>query len=402
MIENLLYEHLQDCNDLAPYLAVYDGGMAIFGQEAPADTGPLWEKGSQYGKIVFSVSMSDDPERTLEGTLALDIISEKGKYPPEEIESVLKPLIDGYFFSEDGMTVSARWAASDYFTTPDENITGITMTFGLVAYPAQTTAEPDPVRLVNKWSYEELPAILGQELFVIGYGEQELPAVFRPSKEKPALYWRNTSTKKCGWIPDTWNCIWQTAMLQCHILTPDPEDAGHIAGIMDMELTRKGRLIFESRSPLFIDRNNRITLITDPHRSGQLSIEASYGILRREPQGKLEHISVTQKPDGKGKENQKMAREPKTASAAEKQAEKTADKEEKQTQALEEPVETCETNYQIAELVEASEKLFHARPVLVRAALKAGGQKEYTKELAVKTVESFMKKSVGNTQKEGK
>lgn len=97
-----------------------------------------------------------------------------------------------------------------------------------------------------------------------------------------------------------------------------------------------------------------------------------------------------------------MAREPKTASAAEKQAEKTADKEEKQTQALEEPVETCETNYQIAELVEASEKLFHARPVLVRAALKAGGQKEYTKELAVKTVESFMKKSVGNTQKEGK
>ena len=91
-----------------------------------------------------------------------------------------------------------------------------------------------------------------------------------------------------------------------------------------------------------------------------------------------------------------------TASTSEKQAEKAADREEKQTQALEEPVETCKTNYQIDEFVEASEKLFHARPVLVRAALKAGGQKEYTKEQAVKTVESFMKKSVGNTQKEGK
>lgn len=96
-----------------------------------------------------------------------------------------------------------------------------------------------------------------------------------------------------------------------------------------------------------------------------------------------------------------MAREPKTASAAEKQAEKAADREEKQTQ-MEEQVETCKTNYQIAELVEASEKVFHARPVIVRAALKAGGQKEYTKEQAVKTVESFMKKAVGNTQKEGK
>ena len=94
MIENLLYEHLQGCDALAPYLAVYDGSMAVFGQEAPADTASLWEGGSQYGRIVFSASMSDDPERTLEGTLAVDIISEKGKYPPEEIEPVLKPLID--------------------------------------------------------------------------------------------------------------------------------------------------------------------------------------------------------------------------------------------------------------------------------------------------------------------
>ena len=70
MIEQALYEHLQDQEALLPYLATYASKMAIFNQEAPADTDPLWGSGPQYGRIVFAVDLQGDPERTMGGMLA--------------------------------------------------------------------------------------------------------------------------------------------------------------------------------------------------------------------------------------------------------------------------------------------------------------------------------------------
>ena len=98
MIEQALYQHLQEQEALRPFLAEYAGTMAIFSQEAPADSDPGWGQGPQYGRIVFAVDLQGDPERTMGGMLSVDILCKKGEQFPEEVEPILRPLIHGYFF----------------------------------------------------------------------------------------------------------------------------------------------------------------------------------------------------------------------------------------------------------------------------------------------------------------
>lgn len=388
MIEQQLYDHLQSCKELEPYLTTYAGQKAIFIQEAPGDTEPGWGTGSQYSRMVFIIDTANDPERTLSGYLTVDLFCEKGEQSikPEDLAPIVIPLMDGYFFTANEETVSAKWETCDYFNIPTEPVCGATLRFALLAYPNQTTAEPDPIRLVNKWTKEELAKLLGKDLYVIGHSG--LPAVWKPTAEKPALYWRNVKTDKCNWIDDTWHCSWQTATLQCHILTPEPEVAGLIARTIDTELTQKGQLHFETRSPLFVDRVNRITLTTDSQRLGQVSIEATYGILRRpEPAEKLQHIHVKTKIGGTN-----MAKE-KTTAAEPEEAKKAPTKDEA---AKQDPAKSAgqETSYRIEEFAEAAELMFDTRPVLVRAALKAGGKETYTKKEAQELVCAITRKEV--------
>lgn len=52
------------------------------------------------------------------------------------------------------------------------------------------------------------------------------------------------------------------------------------------------------------------------------------------------------------------------------------------------------TKYQITELAEAAGLLFHTRPVIVRAALKAAGKREYTEAEALEIVKKFKGKEI--------
>ena len=152
MIEQALYEHLQAQEALLPYLTTYASKMAIFNQEAPADTDPLWEDGPQYGRIVFSVDLQGDPERTMGGMLIVDILCKEGEQFPEEIEPILRPLIHGYFFCRDKFVAAAQWKNTSYFTEPTAKVTGCTVTFDLLAFPIITTSTPDVVARLNEWS----------------------------------------------------------------------------------------------------------------------------------------------------------------------------------------------------------------------------------------------------------
>lgn len=293
MIEESLYQHLQQCEALKPYLATYNGAMAIFNQEAPSDTDPGWGKSSQYGRIVFMEDTKSDPDRRMTGTIIVDVICEKGKQYPEEIAPIIKPLIDGYFFTENGITASAHWTSSDLFTTPPEDKTnGVTMTFSLLFYPPQTTQDPDPIEAVNIWSSGELQQILSRELYVIG--DDALPGVFRPTAEKPALYWRLAGITKCSWIPDTWAASWQTASLQCHIIAPNHGDLEtEIARVIVNTLTNKKRLR-TAESVFMVDRANSISTTSGSQRTGQVALEATYGVPNIPPETeKLEHINIT-------------------------------------------------------------------------------------------------------------
>lgn len=295
MIEIALYKHLQEQFVLEPYLATYNGRMAIFNQEVPSDTDEGWEEEkSQYGRIVYALDLSDDPERKYSGTLTVDVQCEKDVQEPEVLEPIVRELIDGYFFSTEEITIAAQWSTSNYFTEPTEEIIGVTLTYGLLAFPKQTTIEPDPIALINKWTQKELQEITGIPFRIIGYDVLKNTA-WKPTNDTPAIYWRMSNIGPCGWIPDTYHCSWHTATVHGHIMAADKDVNATIARAIDNILTMKRRLIFEDMSPLMVDRNIRVNLGNDQMRVGQITLDATYGILRCYPHNPLNHLSVNGK-----------------------------------------------------------------------------------------------------------
>ena len=161
MIEEQVRQHLLEQDLLKQYMATYADTMAIFFQEAPDDTDEFWGKGSQYGRIVFYIDMQDDPQRNISGTLSINLFCENGtEQIPEEIAPILKSLIDGYFFSNDKVTMAAQWSGTQLFSEPTKKVIGATLIFALMDFPNQETTEPDPIRLINDWTFKELPQIL--------------------------------------------------------------------------------------------------------------------------------------------------------------------------------------------------------------------------------------------------
>lgn len=285
MIERTLYQHLQACIELEPFLASHSGRMAIFNQEAPDDMDNGWDA-TQYGRLVFAVDMTDDPERKVSGVLQVDYMCEADKHDPNEVEPIIRPLMDGYFFKSTEGTIAAQWRSSSYFTTTTEKVIGVTLTYDLLAFPNQTTIEPDPIALLNKWTSESLEGVA-----VIGY--DELPDVWRPTEKSVAIYWRLGNIQKANWIPDTYNCSWQTATIEGHIMAPDENTSILIARWVSSVLTVKKRLIFDDNAPLMVDRNIRVNPTLDMLRTGQITLEGTYGILTPPPDwNPLKHLSV--------------------------------------------------------------------------------------------------------------
>lgn len=293
MIEAQVRTHLISQEALKPYMTTYAGQMAVFNQEAPADTDPNWAQGSQYGRIVFYIDMQDDPQRNISGTMGVDLYCETDA--PEEIEPILRAAIDGYFFSNAEVTIAVNWRNTQYFTDPTKQVIGATLTFDLLDFPNQQTTDPDPIALINDWSVSDLPIILGiEDVRVIG--RDNLPEAWKPTNECPAIYWRLGDIRKCDWIPDTYNCSWQTATIWGHIMAPDNATATKIARVIDNTLTIKKRLIFEDLAPLMIDRSIQVTPTNDALKQGQIKLDGTYGILNIPPERpKMGNITISGK-----------------------------------------------------------------------------------------------------------
>lgn len=278
MIESLLYQHLQQNREYLSGLATYRGNIAVFNQESPDDMDDGWE-GTQYGRIVYAVDLSDDPERQVSGTLSMDVYCENGKQFPEDFEPVVRSLIDGYFFATEEETIAAQWRASNYFTEAGSKVVGVTITFDLLAFPNQETGiEMDPIPLLNKWTSEVLSVDLNRQVKVINYSE--IGSVWKPTDEAPAIYWRVISINSCSYIPDTYHCIWKTATLQCNIIAENKEVMMLIARYIDNTLTMNKRLIYDDKSPFMID-GIKINATSDPLNMGQLTLSGTYGVLRK-------------------------------------------------------------------------------------------------------------------------
>lgn len=285
MIEKALYEHLKSQAALEECLATYNKAPAVFSQEAPADTDSLWGAGPQYGRIVFAEDLQGDPERTMGGTLIVDIMCQKdGKHFPEDIEPIVRELIDGYFFSSGTFTVSAQWKNSQYFTEPKDKVTGCTVAFELLAFPVLTTIQPDVIARLNEWSSNR------ENLFVINH--DPLPHnAWKPSGSEVAIYWRKMYEKPAGWIKDTYATIWRTASVRGHIFAEDEATSETVGRQLVTALYASKRLKKEGEVPIMVNRNNTLNSGADALRTGQLTVEATYGIIVYEPpKGTIDHI----------------------------------------------------------------------------------------------------------------
>lgn len=275
MIEQALYQHLQEQESLRPYLAEYAGKMAIFNQTAPSDKDDDWGDGPQYGRIVFSVDLQGDPERTMGGKLTLDILCKEGDQFPEEIEPILRPLIHGYFFCRDKFVVSAQWLDTKPFTEPANYLTGCTLFFDLLAFPISTYA-PHVITQFNEWSS------IFENLHVIN--RDPLPAVaWKPENGQSAVYWRVSKEEQCRWIPTTFSTVWMSATVKGYIFSETPAAAAEVANKLvmrlyaDRRLKKDGELLRAGESPIMVNNRNTVDNGADPLRTGQLTVEATYG-----------------------------------------------------------------------------------------------------------------------------
>ena len=288
MIEQALYEHLKSQESLIPYLATYNDALAVFNQEAPADTDELWNDVPQYGRVVFAVDLQGDTERTMGGTLAVDIMCADDDAPPEEIEPILRSLIHGYFFSNGTFTVAAQWRNSSYFTQPTDHVVGCTLTFDLLGFPVLTTSSPDVIKRVNKWTSETF-----SNLHVINH--DELPSsAWKPSKGDSAVYWRLVTDTPAGWIPDTFQTSWRIAHIKCHVFSADNATALEVTRNITTYMQIVKRILKEGEAPLMVNRRNNVDMSADPLRTGQVTAEVTYGIIvRYGPDNQIEKINCS-------------------------------------------------------------------------------------------------------------
>ena len=272
MIEAAVYNHLKAQPELAAYLATYNSEPAVFNQEAPADTDDLWGPGSQYGRVVFAVDLQGDPERLMGGTMVVDVTCKENEQLPEEIEPIIRALIHGYFFSSGTFTVAAQWKNSSYFTQPKDEVTGCTISFDLLGFPVLKTKAPDVMDRINEWTSKI------EGLHVINH--DALPATaWKPTGTESAVYWRLVQDTQAGWIPDTFHTIWRTATIRAHIFSEDIATASTVGRDLIAQLYADKRLIREGESPIMVNQRNTLDNGADPLRTGQVTVEATYGII---------------------------------------------------------------------------------------------------------------------------
>ena len=378
MIEQALGDHLKAREDLAKLLAGYDGMPAIFSQEAASDMDEAWDCGPQYPRVVFEVDIQGDPARTMGGVLAVDIECKGDEQLPEDIEPVVRAAIHGYFFSSGTFTLAAQWKNSGYFTEPTNQVIGCTVTFDLLGFPIMTTNEPDVIARINEWT----AAIAG--LHVINYDKLPGPA-WKPDGDDSAVYWR-VVTEKDAWIKNRYGTIWRTAVLKCHIFSRDIATASIVARDLNVRLYAAKRLLKTDEAPIQVNRKNDIDDGADPLRTGQLTVEATYGIMVYfVPEGTINNVDVK---DTSSERSLQMAN--KTKSKAEEVKVEEAPVEEPTVKAVE-PAE--ESVYTASELA-AHYKLFGTYREIVIVALRQAGKETATLSEAKSIIEKFKNKEV--------
>ena len=282
-MEEIIFQYLCDCEELTNLITSYEGIPAIFQSKAPDDTDNGWDDESQYPRLVFDLSMQSDAERKVSGQMMIDVMCEDKAegIQIEDIESVVKAAVDGCFFSSSDLTISAQWRNSNPFEQGDDDVIGTTLVFDVMAYPKQITTDPDPIAATNLWL-----KTLYQDANVIG--KDELPTTWKPTNESPAIYCSLFRLGESTRMKSTYAVDWIGAELHIYVMAPSESVRATISKQIIQILTHATRIMLNDGSPMLIDKATA-NLAADPLRTGQVIVNATYGVLTEKSGIKLQH-----------------------------------------------------------------------------------------------------------------
>lgn len=282
-MEEIIYQYLCQCEELTGMLTTWSDVPAIFQTKAPDDTDESWGSESQYPRIVFDLDMQSDAERKISGQLMVDVMCEDQSdgVQVEDIEYAVKSAVDGCFFSNSELTISAQWNSSNPFEQGDDDVIGTTLVFDVLAYPNQLTTDPDPIKATNLWL-----KTLYQKANVIG--RDELPATWKPTDESPAIYCSLFRLGESPRMKSTYSVDWIGAELHIYVMAPSESVRATISKQVVQILSHATRIIMNDGSPMLIDKVTS-NLAADPLRTGQIVVNATYGVLTTKAGIKLQH-----------------------------------------------------------------------------------------------------------------
>lgn len=288
MIEDLIQRALSG-PEIGGFLAAYAGKPAVFYQQAPHDLDKAWAA-VQYPRVDYTVDWQFDPERKAAGALLVNAYSlnNQNAAPPEEIGEAIKARLKDLFLTADGETYALAWGRTDAFDMGGEQepaTIGVTLQFDVLAFPAQQTAEPDPIEGANRW-------IKRRNLEAKVIGLDEMPALYWPTAENPVIYCRLQADGSK--MRTSYAMAWMTSAIAIHVfasnITAQQRLCRDIAGRLSLE----AEYVMGNGSPVLVKQTN-INAGADPLRMGQIVFTGEYGVLRQEPESERLNRAIIQR-----------------------------------------------------------------------------------------------------------
>lgn len=299
MLDELLKDQIRNDSEIAHMLAKYNGTPAFFYQKSPHDNDRGW-KGPLYPRADYNIDLHYDPERRTAGTMSINVwCTAESAVMPEDIEKRFIQLISGTFYTnKQKETTCAIWSRSDAFdfgvtsnaknTTPE--IFGVTVSFDLLQFPEQITTDPDPIQALNAWTHVHF-----SEMVIIAH--DELPSVFRPTDDRPAVYWRFDSTSTTD--RQSYAVTWYTGQFAAHVISDSVKERNRWTKSIIERIQLDGEIILADESPMFA-KQIAIRHGADPLREGQLVLTGQYGVLeqrRKETEKpRLNRVNMSDEP----------------------------------------------------------------------------------------------------------
>jgi hypothetical protein len=293
-LEELVYARLLQNEKMKDSMAEYDKKPAVFLQRAPDDTSPGWGK-EQYPRAEYTVDMTADPERHSSGVVSVHIYSSESGKPPEDIAPAVRDALCDIVIQADDGTYCITWDRTELFELeervssvgPNTFVNGCSLSFLLIAFPAQATKAPDPALSMQAFLKELEP-----DAIVIN--KDDFGSFYEPSSQCPAFYVRISTYRTDR---QTYALTWMDCTVSIHVIAPTPESRSGWARYLADCLNMAGEVTMPDGSPMLVSEVT-VDNAADYLTRGQVSVKAQYAVTNfRENAYPLKQAYFTQKKE---------------------------------------------------------------------------------------------------------